>query len=59
MAEGTPPNEAATRETEFEETLPCENCAGEGWYADHTDECYGHGGDCICSGVQVECDVCR
>lgn len=35
----------------------CSYCDGEGWFADHEDECYEDGA-CFCSGVQVQCHVC-
>lgn len=33
----------------------CPACGGDGWYVGHEDECHDTG-DCVCSGVQVECE---
>lgn len=33
----------------------CPTCGGDGWYVGHEDECYDTG-DCVCSGVQVQCE---
>ena len=35
----------------------CRTCDGNGWYVGHEDECC-RTGDCACSGVQIQCEVC-
>ena len=44
-------------------TVPCPECNGEGWYADHSLEHYhnSHDPDCSRYGcpVQVECEKCN
>lgn len=33
---------------------PCPGCGDDGWYVGHEDDCH-ETGDCVCSGVQIEC----
>jgi hypothetical protein len=44
-----------TAEPYIDEPTTCPACGGDGWYVGHEDECYDTG-DCVCSGVQVECE---
>ncbi|MAO66227.1 MAG: hypothetical protein CL666_14625 [Balneola sp.] len=36
----------------------CAHCRGEGWYEDHSDECYNHPGYCTNCPIQRECQYC-
>lgn len=44
--------------TGTESLVECRYCDGQGWFADHEDECYEDGA-CSCSGVQVQCHECN
>lgn len=36
----------------------CGWCEGDGWYVDHSDECYAKG-ECVgCGGIQRQCEKC-
>lgn len=37
----------------------CESCDGDGWYAGHDDDECRELGDCVCTGVQIECEACE
>lgn len=43
------------------ESRTCPECSGEGWVADHAEECYARGGDCVHGAcpVQAWCPSCN
>lgn len=45
------------REHNTAEDATCTSCHGDGWYVGHEEECYTTG-DCVCDGVQIQCETC-
>jgi hypothetical protein len=44
--------------TVAEISYSCNTCGGDGWYVDHSDDCYASG-ECVgCGGVQRPCPDC-